>query len=204
MKVSKGTYKGALFACRHYHYSHQIPVTNFIYNVWNDKGEWCGVIIYSPGANPNIAMPYDMWQGQVFELVRVALNGKQGHGRTSEAVAMSLKMLKKEAPWIDLVVSYADMDQAHMGIIYQATNWIYVGETEINGRGAFIIFGKKMHTMSVGKKGWRQSLLWLKENVDENAEIFKTKGKRKYLYPMNKKIRRRINILAKPYPKKND
>jgi len=31
---------------------------------------------------------------------------------------------------------------------------------------------------------------------------FITKGKHKYLYPMNKNMRKRIQILSVPYPKK--
>ena len=59
------------------------------------------------------------------ELVRVALNGKQE--KTGSAVAKSLWLLKKKAPVVRLVVSYADSEQGHSGIIYQATNWIYTG-----------------------------------------------------------------------------
>ena len=201
MRISKASYEAAKFACLHFHYAWAVPVTQFAYNIWNDDDEWCGVIIYGSGATINIARPYDKWQGQVVELERVALNGKQGHGKTSQAVSMTLRALHKEAPWIDLVVSYADADQNHMGTLYQATNWIYTGLKNENTRGAFIVFGKKVHPKTIGSRGWKQSLLWLKENVDPNADEFITKGKRKYLYPMTKKMRRRVQILAEEYPK---
>lgn len=202
MRISKGTYEGAKYACRHFHYSKSVPVTQYIYNIWNDKDEWCGVIIYGSGANPSIAEVYDKWAGQVIELERVALNGKQGHGTTSTAVSLSLKMLKKEAPWVDLIVSYADLDQNHMGILYQATNWIYTGLANADTLGAFIVRGQKMHPKSVHSKGWKQSLLWLRENVDPKAQEFITKGKHKYLMPMTKEMRKRIEILKQEYPKK--
>ena len=201
MTISKGTYESAKYACLHFHYAEAVPVCQFVYNIWNDIGEWCGVIIFGGGATPNIANPYNKYQGQVVELERVALNGKQGRGKTSTAVALALKALKKEAPWVDLVVSFADSDQNHIGVLYQATNWIYTGKRNENSRGAFIINGKKMHPKTVHSKGWKQSLQWLKENIDPNAEEFITKGKSKYLYPMNKQTRKEIKPLEKPYPK---
>ena len=201
MRVDKASFAAAKYACLRFHYAKAVPVTQFPYNVWNDDGEWCGCIIFGGGATVNIARPYDKWQGQVLELERVALNGKQGHGKTSQAVAMCLKALHKEAPWVDLVVSYADIDQGHNGTLYQSTNWIYTGIKNADTRGAFIVFGKKMHPKSVHSKGWKQSLLWLRENVDENAQEFVTKGKHKYLYPMTKDMRKRVEILSEEYPK---
>lgn len=202
MRISKAKPEATRYACKIFHYAKAVPVCQYVYNVWNDEDEWCGVIVYGGGANPQIAMPYDKWLGQVIELERVALNGKQGHGKTSEAVAMTIRAIKKEAPWVDLLVSYADIDQDHVGVLYQATNWIYEGIRNVGSRGAFIIHGKKMHTKSVASKGWKQSLLWLRENVDPTTEEFITKGKHKYLYPMNKRMRKRVKALAQDYVKK--
>ena len=201
MRVSKGTYSGAEYACLRYHYAKAVPMCKYIYNVWNDNDEWCGVIIYGMGANKSIASPYDKWQGQVLELVRVALNGKQGNGNTSQALGLSLKALHREAPWVDLIVSYADLDQNHKGIIYQATNWVYTGLQNAKTVGAFIVNGKKVHPRSAHSKGWKQSLLWIREHIDPNATEFVTEGKHKYLYPMTKKMRKRIKVLAQDYPK---
>lgn len=201
MRLAIASYDAVKFACLNYHYAKAVPSVQYAFSVYNDDDEWCGVIIYSTGATPNIANPYDKWQGQVVELVRVALNGKQGHGKTSEALAMSLKALHAVAPWIDLVVSFADLDQDHAGILYQSTNWIYTGVKNAGSRGAFIVFGKKMHPKSIHSKGWKQSLSWLRENVDPNAEEFLTRGKHKYLYPMNKSMRKRVSLLSVEYPK---
>ena len=204
MRISKATPEATRYACKNFHYAKAVPVCQYVYNVWNDEDEWCGVIVYGGGANMHIAQPYNKWQGQVVELERVALNGKQGHGKTSEAVAMTIRAIKKEAPWVDLLVSYADLDQEHIGILYQATNWIYTGLCNADTVGAFIVHGKKMHPKTIYSKGWKQSLLWLKENIDFNAKEFVTKGKHKYIYPMNKKMRKRVKVLAQNYVKKED
>lgn len=186
------------YACMNYHYAKRVPISTVAFNVYEDE-EWCGVIVYGYGANPHIAEIYDKWSGQVLELVRVALNGKQK--TTSECVALSLKKLKKYCPLVDLVVSYADVDQGHKGIIYQATNWIYVGLMNEGAKSDFIIKGKSIHPRSVGAKGWKVSLEWIRANVDKNATQNITKGKHKYIYPMNKKIRKKVKELAQEYPK---
>lgn len=202
MRITVASQIAVRYACINFHYAKCVPIVAIGFNVYNDQDEWCGVICYGFGATPMIASPFDKWQGQVIELVRVALNGKQGHGKTSQAVAMTLKALPRYYPAVDIIVSYADLDQNHAGILYQATNWIYAGLVNDGQRGAFIIHGKKMHPKSVHSKGWKQSLLWLRENVDENATEFITKGKHKYIYPIEKRMRKRIEALSVPYPKK--
>ena len=187
------------WACKRFHYAKAVPVVLIGFNVYNDRNEWCGVICYGPGANAQIADPYDKWQGQVIELVRVALNGKQE--QTSKAVALSLKLLHKYCPMVDLVVSYADIDQDHYGTIYQATNWLYTGTTTEGKCVAFIVKGKRRHNRSIQSKGWKANLLWLRENIDEKCQEFITKGKRKYLYCFDEKLKKRLEILRQEYPK---
>lgn len=196
--LTLANYNAVKYACMNYHYAKRVPISAVAFNVYED-GEWCGVIVYGYGANPHIAAIYDKWPGQVLELVRVALNGKQKI--TSECVALSLKELKKYCPLVDLVVSYADVDQGHVGTIYQATNWMYVGPMNEGTRSDFIIKGKSMHPRSVGAKGWKVSLEWIRTNIDKNATQNITKGKHKYIYPMNKKMRKKVKDLAQEYPK---
>lgn len=210
MKLTRANAKAIRYACMNFHYAKAVPVNTIGYNVWNADGEWCGVVLFGTGATPNLARPYGMAQGEVLELVRVALNGKQE--TTSMAVGGAIKELKKDAPMCKLIVSYADADQNHFGTIYQATNWIYTGIENVGSRGAFIVHGKKMHPKSVYakmvvdengvKRHCPQTLEAVRKYIDPNATEFLTKGKRKYIYPMNKKVRRQFIHLAKPYPKK--
>ena len=199
IELRNATPKAIRYACMNFHYAKAVPSTQYSYNVYNEQKEWCGVILFGGGANCHIACPFGMVQGEVLELVRVALNGKQPC--TSECVAAALRQLHKDAPQVKIVVSYADLDQKHAGIIYQATNWIYLGNNNEGQLGAFIIHGKKMHPKSVYSKGWKQSLEWLRENVDPNAEKFMTDGKHKYIFVYDKRLRKQYMKQAKPYPK---
>lgn len=199
MTITKATPEAIRYACMNFHYAKAMPTIKYSFNVYNDKNEWCGVILYSFGATPNIAKPFNLNQGEVIELVRVALNGKQEC--TSMAVAMTLRELHKIAPQIKIIVSFADCDQNHNGTIYQATNWIYLGLTNENKRGGFIIHGKKVHPKTVYSWGMKQSLEWIKANVDANATEFITKGKHKYIFVFDKRLRKQYMKQAKPYPK---
>ena len=199
MKLSIASYKAIKYACLNFHYAKRVPVPRVGYNVFNELNEWCGVILYSSGSNQHLGKKYGLVQGEVCELVRMALNGKQSS--TSKALAISLKLLKKECPLLKLVVSYADTEQGHVGTIYQATNWMYEGEREKGKQGtpSFVIKGKSMHGRSVYSRKWKQNIEWLRENVDPGAYLVYPKGKHKYLYPFNNNIRKLITI--EPYPK---
>ena len=206
MKLTYATREAIKYACINFHYAKAIPVNTIGYNVYNDRNEWCGVVLFGTGAAKNIGHPYGLFQGQVLELVRVALNGKQSC--TSKVVAEALKQLKKDCPLCRLVVSYADCDQNHLGTIYQATNWLYCGKTDV-GDTYFIINGKKTHRKSVhgitiNGKPCPQTIEAVKMYLDKNASVFYTKGKRKYLFPLDKKMKKQIEPLRQPYPKEDE
>lgn len=197
--ITYATGKQTKMACLCFHYAKCTPPQKFSYSVY-EHGEWCGVIIFGPGAAINIARPFGLEQDQVCELVRVALNGKQE--TTSECIAAALRQLHKDAPGIKIVVSYADKDQNHAGTIYQATNWIYLGEKEPGALTAFVVDGKKLHRRSVGAMGGKQNIKWVRDNIDPDAQEFRTQGKHKYVFSFDKRYRRELLKQSKPYPKK--
>lgn len=201
MRLELASYKAIKYACLRFHYAKAIPIALCSFSVFNILNEWCGVIIYSTGANKNLGVKFGLSQGHWCELARVALNGKQES--TSKAISISLKLLQKHNPLVKLVISYADCDQEHVGTIYQATNWIYEGLVQQNGgTPKFRIDGKVTHGRTIGKRGWKQNLEWIRKNKSRDAEIVYTKGKHKYLFPLSKDILQNCKSLGKPYPKK--
>lgn len=212
MKLTRASFKAIKYACLHFHYAKTVPLNTIGYNVFNDDDEWCGVVLFGAGANKAIGTSYNLKQGQALELVRVALNGKQLC--TSQCVASALKQLHKDCPLCRLVVSYADCDQKHLGTIYQATNWIYVGQVNENDISAFMIHTEKgirkvhrknIYAKIIVKDGRKmhcpQTLDAVRKYIDPKAEYYRTEGKRKYLMPMDKKMRKQIEHLKQPYPK---
>lgn len=199
LKIAWATFEAAKFACENFHYSKSLPAGKLVkIGAWED-GKFIGVVIFSRGANNRIGSPYNLTQTECCELTRVALTKHQSF--VSEILAKAIKFLKEQSQNIKLIVSYADVEQNHKGGIYQATNWIYEGKTE--GERYFIVHGKKTHPKSIHSRygTGSQRLEWIRNNVDSQARMIITAGKHKYLMPLNKKIRKQIEQLRKPYPK---
>ena len=192
MILKRASKKANKYAIMNFHYSKTMPNIMCSYSVFNDKNQWCGIIAYGLGAIPSIGSPYNLGQGEIMELVRVALNGKQES--TSKALSISLKLIKKDCPMTKLIVSYADTGQNHRGIIYQATNWYYVGQLKSSGT-EYWYKGKWTHAKTISDVVKKTRL---KRNTLKQR---KSSGKIKYLYPLNKIMRKKIEKISKPYPK---
>jgi len=196
MRLEIASSKAVKYACLKFHYAKAVPNVGLAFAVFNSKDEWCGVICYGVGATNNIASPYKLKQGEVIELLRMALNGKQES--TTKALSISLKLLKKYAPNVKIVVSYADSEQGHFGTIYQATNWIYTGySTDTN----LIVNGERKHRRTLGSKFGTCSSEKIRA-LGYDVEVLKTKPKWKYIYPIKKDVLTMCKLLSKPYPKK--
>lgn len=200
MRISRASTKAIKYACLKFHYAKAVPSYKYAFNIYNEFDEWCGVILYGFGANPRISKPFGLYQGEVLELVRVALNGKQK--TTSQALALSLRELQKIAAEVKMIVSYADVDQAHAGTIYQATNWIYLGKFTEGMKSAIILRGRKTHNKTVVDKYGTRNIEWIRKHVDKSAEAFITAGKHKYIFCFDKKLRKKLNKQKRPYPKR--
>lgn len=191
MKLEKASKKAIEFACLNFHYSKVCPAQSLGYSVFNDKNEWCGVILFGGGAGAYMGRPFGLFYGQYLELTRMALNGKQES--TSKAMSIAIKLIKKSNPTVKLLISYADKGQEHIGTIYQATNWYFVEDIESSGEEVFYK-GRWSHSRTPSSK----------LSVVEYRKLEKRKkaGKYKYIYPLHNSILPLCNRLKKEYPKK--
>jgi hypothetical protein len=198
-KVDFCSYNAALYACKNWHYSKAIPCGKLVkIGAWEDD-HFIGCVIFSRGSNNNIGKAYDLECSEVCELTRVAMRKHQTP--VTQILSKAIALLKKINPGIKLIISYADCAQGHVGKIYQANNWIYEGKTIPSRR--IVIKGVVKHLRSVSALYNTSSIAWLKEHVDPNAKLIKDIGKHKYLMPLDKKMRKQIIKLSKPYPKSN-
>lgn len=197
--VAPCSYEATKFACENFHYAQRIPSSKLVkHGVWED-GKFIGAIVYGDSSNPNMCSPYNLKYTEVCELRRVALTTHK-HPVT-QILSKSLKLLHKTNPNLKLVISYADKNEDHLGIIYQANNWIFEKETE-DRMVLIVINGEKIHPRSVYDRYGTSSLEWIKENIDPYAYGIKKKGKFKYLYPLTKSAKKMFINRSKPYPKK--
>lgn len=198
LKIDWATHDAAKYACENWHYSKCIPKSKFVkIGAW-ENGRFIGVVIYSYGANQNLASPYGLKITECVELTRIALD--KHISNVSKIIAISLKFLKSKCPGLRLIVSYADLDQGHHGGIYQASNWIYAGCREMGVKSAYIINGVKTHPKTVFDRYGTRSEAEIRKR-HSNLTMFVSKGKHVYVMPLDDEMRRKVSSLAKPYPK---
>jgi hypothetical protein len=194
--------KAASYAVTHWHYSRSLPAgRRIVFGAWEDS-DFIGVAIFSRGASNILGKPYGLTSTEVCELTRVALGRHEA--AVSQVLAECLRRLKQTNPGLRLVVSFADPRHGHHGGIYQAGNWVYSG-TSREGR-MFRVRGKLVQERSFSPTqhgqptGQHQSLSWIRAHMDPNAEEITIPGKHRYLYPLDRGMRRQVKPLAKPYP----
>lgn len=195
--VAPCSHEAAKHAVMSWHYSKRMPAGKLVaYGAW--EGRFVGAVIYGRGATPKLGSPYGLDATEVCELVRVAL--ADGHeSPTSQVVSQTLRLMKANNPNMRLVVSFADTQQGHRGGIYQAGNWIYAGSVI---KCWISVNGELHHPRSLGAKYGvgGQSIPWLQQNVDADARNVELPPKHRYLYPLDRAMRRQVQALALPYP----
>lgn len=193
------SHEAAKYAVEHWHYSRRMPKSKLAkIGVW-EHGVFIGVVMFGVGATPELCKPYGLTNVQVAELVRVALN--RHDVSVSRILSVSLRILKRSMPGLRLIVSFADSAQGHHGGIYQASGWIFTGESV----GRYIVTnGKIEHPRTLGSRYGvgGQSIPWLRKNVDPGASQIVASPKYRYLFPLDEQMRSLVGRLAKPYPKR--
>ena len=199
LKIDWASHQAAEYACKNFHYSKSIPVPPIVkVGAWEDD-KYIGCVLFSRGASSNLLKPYGLNQDQGCELTRVALTSHKTP--VSRIMMLAIKFLKKKCPELKLIVSFADPQYGHHGGIYQATNWLYVGDTT-KGK-EYWYKGKRLHSRQVSEKGWNiQQGVKRKTVKPSQCEVIETKGKHRYLMPLDKEMTEKIKRLALPYPKK--
>jgi hypothetical protein len=197
LKVAPCSHEAAKYAVQNWHYSRSLPAGKlFKMGAW--EGEiYVGCVIFAYGATPNLGKPYGLVQIEICELVRVALRSHQWP--VSRIMRFALKALRDVNPGLRLVVSFADPEQGHHGGVYQATGWEYTG-TSADSK-FYIVNGKLMHPRSVIAAGGQNSIAGARR-IDHNATEKIVRGKHRYLYPLDEDMKRKVEPLRKPYPKR--
>lgn len=194
--VAPCSYEAAKYAVMHWHYSRTMPVGKRVnIGVW-EKGQFIGVIIFGTGACPQIADPFKIARQEACELVRVALRKHQTN--VSRIISIGIHILRKICPNLRIIVSYADPEQGHNGGIYQAGNWLYLGETVPVEWFIYTKTNKRVHTKTVktGRRGYATKLK--KQGIIRSIYLIKYK----YAYPLDKKMRKQIEKSRQDNPKR--
>ena len=97
------------------------------------------------------------------------------------------------------IVSYADLEQGHEGVIYKASNFYYLGQS--GGSSILMVDGKKYHNRSMNQKEkpYGRALKRRWDNKDghdfweskQDMHFVDTKPKNIYVYYLSKKVKKK-------------
>lgn len=193
LRIDWASHEAALYACQHWYYNPTIPRAGLVkIGAWED-GKLVGVLIFSKGANNNLGKPYGLDHTECCELTRIAFTQHKSPMTRILKIAIN-KFLRVKCPGLRLIITYADT-QHHIGGIYQASNWFYLGETHSDDE--YIFRGKRWHGRAF------RSTFGSIEKYRGEIEIVKGNPKYRYALPLDESMSALIQSMSLPYPKKS-
>lgn len=171
-----------------HHYSHNINGLRVAHCFGlYDGDQMVGAMLYGGLAMANAWKKYGDSDAEVLELRRLVLIDDTPRNSESFFIGHTLRWLKRNTE-VKIIVSYADPNYGHSGVIYRATNFEHVGMT---APGKVIMYnGKKYHDKAIRTKYKGKPKPFAKELrqalADGNAEYVKQLPKHIYVYKLRK------------------
>lgn len=206
-----------------HHYTHNFSSCRYSLGVYYKKEnvhkfldtnneELIGCIVYGHpvGSLAVNSISEELEFNNVLELTRLFIFDGYGKNIESFVISQSFRWLKKNAPNIKVLISYADPEQSHLGIIYQATNWNYQGIGYSKLMPSYSIRltenGEWIHSRTVGSKFQSRNIEHLKRVIGKTFWRKEESSKHRYLYFLcdKREKKRLVNSLKYPpmkYPK---
>ena len=165
-----------------WHYSKSINglMSDYCFKLM-DGNRMIGAMIYGRFAMANVWKKYGESPEETIELRRLCCIDDTPKNTESYFIGRTLRWLKKNTQ-IKTVVSYADPEYGHEGVIYQASNFIKAGKTS-NGK-VIMHNGKKYHDKAIRTKykgELKPFAVRLREAL-ESGDAFYKKTEGKYIY----------------------
>lgn len=181
-----------------HHYSHSINgcMSDYCYAAYSLNGDMIGAMIYGRLAMHNQWRKYADSEDKVMELRRLVLidHPDRPYNAASQFVSQSLKLLSRDWKRDGVVISYADKEYNHTGIIYQATNWRK--HSDIPGAKVIVHGDRRYHDKAIRTKykgELKPFAKRLKAALDSGEAYYTpTAGKICYVYHLDIKQRRAI------------
>ena len=190
-EIKQITYKQAMDVVVKNHYLHRKAPCSIAFGLFlND--ELKGVICYgTPSSAPlrkGIAGEENI--NNVIELTRLWIDDSVPKNGESFLIGNTLKKSGKE-----IVVSYADTEQNHLGIVYQATNFYYTGLSA--KRTNWTIEGIDKHCQTIADKYTSKEI---REMYGEKFSLKPRSRKHRYVFINAKKQRKKQLLSQLKYP----
>jgi len=157
-----------------WHYSKSLPGSKHYFGLFRDD-VLIGVAAYGDPAMRHQASCYEC----DIELRRLCLINDTPKNAESRFIGLTLKELKKKK--YKAVLSLADPEHDHLGTIYKASNFEFLGTERGGGSRLIVIDGVEIHSRSVFAKYGISGVIGLKKLLGEDRVSGRNK-KRKFVY----------------------
>jgi hypothetical protein len=176
-----------------WHYSKSINgvISDYCFKLL-DKGKLIGAMIFGRMAMANQWKKYAKQPTEVIELRRLCCIDDTKKNTESYFISKCIKWLRMNTK-IKIIVSYADPFYSHSGIIYKASSFDYLGQSN---PGKFIMYnGKKYHDKTIRTK-YKGKLKPYAERIKQaldvgDAKYINVEGKHIYIKHIRKKRHRK-------------
>tara|TARA_B100000287_G_scaffold435372_1_gene503347 strand:- start:1582 stop:2388 length:807 start_codon:yes stop_codon:yes gene_type:complete len=190
------------------HYSHAWTSCRYALGLFYDDNI-VGVAVYGFPVGRQVVKSISpiLENGNVLELTRLWVAESEGKNTESFFLGKTFSWLKENDKDIWILISYSDPMVDHVGIIYQATNWLYQGNNVKKGKSWMYKINNQWYHPRTVISNWGSTKDAIIAEVDENFEKVVMPKKHRYLYVLNKRERKNILKSLKhpivPYVKDN-
>ena len=182
-----------------HHYSHTLPGgTKMSFGIILN-GKLLGAMTFGVGPFYGYKLVNGASPDDVITLTRLWLSEELLKNAESKVLGIALRSLKKDTS-LKFVIAYSDPAVGHLGIIYQATGWVYTGlssATPPYDIGDGILHHSRSLAHELGSHSIRYLTL---QGI--NAKIVPQSAKHRYIYFLDKSWSSRLAVPVLPYPKK--
>jgi len=196
------TYQEAMKIIIEKHYLHRKAPCSFAFGLFEKAtNRIVGCITYGTPSSATLRKGIcgEDEKDNVIELTRLWIEDSVPRNAESFLIGNTIPLVNKE-----IIVSFAEIQQGHVGYVYQATNWIYTGLSA--KRTNWTIEGVNKHCQTIADKYTSQEL---KEIYGDKFTLVERPRKHRYVY-FNCNKKRKKELLKKlkypilPYPKLNN
>jgi hypothetical protein len=183
------------------HYLHSLPgCTKLCFGAFSSN-QLQGTITFGAGPTNAFRLVDGASPSDCLTLTRLWLSDKLPPNSESRVIAVSLRYLRKYTK-LKFLVTYADPTRGHLGIIYQATGWLYTGLSEPTPM-LDLGDGIPRHSRSFSHAFGSHSMKYF-EKCGFSVKLLPQSAKHRYIYFLNLEYKSRLKSLVLPYPKKGN
>ena len=181
------------------HYLHSMPAAACLcFAIYHDS-MLLGAVVFTAGARHGYRLLQAARPQEVVTLARLWLSERCPKNSESRVIGVVLRHLRRHSDW-KLLLSYADPSAGHVGTIYQATGWLYLGQ---GAASSYLDMGdgRLQHPRSVYEQYGSNAVRHLR-NTGIPATRRYLPGKHRYAYVLDPAWRWRLTAHPQPYPRK--